>query len=370
MTDLWNIYTPIHIYIYTHVCFFQKQFGMVLRRGNKIKNFNFFLPILISACAIPTSMMFWSINVLYSTLSSDTDNYNNEEFSQMIPPWRWLAAVIIPLLFMFWGLRKKSMNLNGALAGMVVGFILTLTNLCHLISLATFFVTGSKATKFRSNIKKNQERDFKEGGQRSWAHVVCNAGVATHLALLYLLDVGCGERPIDFDKYYRSSWLSIGILASFACCNGDTWASEFGTVIGTGDPFLITTRKRVPRGTNGGVSWFGLLFSTLGGLIVGLTSYLTILYTVDTVALESAAPQWPVIVICGMAGLIGSLIDSILGATLQYTGIDEEGFIVAKPGKGVKHISGKQLLDNHCVNLVSTIIIALTLPKVANLIWP
>lgn len=34
----------------------------------------------------------------------------------------------------------------------------------------------------------------------------------------------------------------------FACCNADTLASELGTVIGTGDPFLITTRKKVPKG--------------------------------------------------------------------------------------------------------------------------
>lgn len=80
------------------------------------------------------------------------------------------------------------------------------------------------------------------------------------LALLYLLDCGSSERPIDFSAHYRSSWLGVAILSSFACCNGDTWASEIGTVVGKSDPFLITTRKRVPRGTNGGVTPVGLAF--------------------------------------------------------------------------------------------------------------
>ena len=62
------------------------------------------------------------------------------------------------------------------------------------------------------NKKKKIECEFKEGGQRNWIQVLCNGGMASQLALLYLLDVGCGERPIDFVKDYRSSWLSMGIL--------------------------------------------------------------------------------------------------------------------------------------------------------------
>lgn len=89
--------------------------------------------------------------------------------------------------------------------------------------------------------------------------MLCNGGMAMQLALLYLLDCGSSERPIDFSAQYRSSWLSIAVMSAFACCNGDTWASEIGSVVGRSDPFLITTRKRVPRGTNGGVSFVGLL---------------------------------------------------------------------------------------------------------------
>lgn len=93
-----------------------------------------------------------------------------------------------------------------------MGFILTLTNYAHLATLIVFFVSSSKVTKFRSAQKRKFENDFKEGGQRNWIQVLCNGGMATQLGLLYLLDVGCGERPIDFVKDYRGSWLSIGII--------------------------------------------------------------------------------------------------------------------------------------------------------------
>ncbi|XP_017754791.1 PREDICTED: transmembrane protein 19 [Eufriesea mexicana] len=299
------------------------------------------ISVLVSACAIPISMLFWFLNVIYSIFYSDYDNHFEEHL--VVSPWRWLISVLLPIFMAFWSLRRKSVDLSGAILGLFVGFILTLTSFVHVACLFAFLVTSTKATKFRSEQKRKIESDFKEGGQRNWIQVLCNGGMATQLALLYLLDVGSSEQPIDFDKYYRSSWLSVGILGAFACCNGDTWASEIGTVCGNSDPFLITTLKRVPRGTNGGVSW--------------------------VVVLQLAAPQWPIIIIGGIAGLLGSVIDSVLGATLQYSGINEKGKIIEHPGRGVKHICGRQILDNHSVNLLSSVIIALTLPEIAKLIW-
>lgn len=165
------------------------------------------------------------------------------------------------------------------------------------------------------------------------------------------------------------SLLTLIFPGAFACSNGDTWASELGTVISRGAPYLITTRKRVPRGTNGGVSLGGLVVSLLGGLLIGLTFFVSTVYSVDSALLLRAPSQWPIIIIGGIAGLFGSIVDSLLGATLQYSGMDQKGRIVERPGDGVKYISGRRILDNHSVNLVSSIITALVMPSVAIKFW-
>ena len=52
--------------------------------------------------------------------------------------------------------------------------------------------------------------------------------------------------------------------------------------------------------------------------------------------------------------------------SLQFSGKDlKSGKIVEVSREGVVPISGKMILDNHSVNLVSSILTALLLPKVA-----
>ena len=55
-----------------------------------------------------------------------------------------------------------------------------------------------------------------------------------------------------------------------------------------------------------------------------------------------------------VAGLAGSLIDSVFGATLQYTGYNRHSDkIVNTYSSEMFHISGIPLLSNNLVNLLS-----------------
>jgi uncharacterized membrane protein len=73
-------------------------------------------------------------------------------------------------------------------------------------------------------------------------------------------------------------------------------------------------------GTNGGITAIGLVVSLLGGLAIGLANYAMLIYMIDADMLARSPAQWPIIIAGGFAGLVGSIVDSVLGATLQYSG--------------------------------------------------
>ena len=114
------------------------------------------------------------------------------------------------------------------------------------------------------------------------------------------------------------------------------------------------TMQVVPKGTNGGVSSLGTLCGVAGSLLMGLTFWLSGLLTL----LKGATmPAVPCIMIALFGGVVGNFIDSLLGATLQYSGFSRtKHCVVTAPGPGVDRICGQSLLSNSQVNLVSSLV--------------
>lgn len=193
--------------------------------------------------------------------------------------------------------------------------------------------------------------------------MLANSATGTVACILYLMFVGLEQYKVDFGSAKNASILICILLGQYACCNGDTWASELG-ILSSSDPILITTLKRVPKGTNGGISGIGTFASIAAGFAIGVVFYLGSLPF--AIGNSSSPPQWPLILLATFAGAIGSIIDSLLGATLQYSAVDAKtGLVNSHPTPNDKHITGLNILNNHTVNFLSSLLTAVICASVA-----
>jgi uncharacterized protein (TIGR00297 family) len=243
---------------------------------------------------------------------------------------RWIWCLAAPTVFALLAFKKKSVSLDGAVAGWIVAFISALAGREFLLTLLFFFVSSTIFTKVGARHKLKIDAEYKVNGQRNCIQVFANGFAGTVASLLFILS----EDP------ERRSLFASAFVGHYACCCGDTWASESGTafihkLLTT--PILVTTLKPVPSGTNGGMSLLGTLASAAGGAAIGAV------FSIASIGLWD--PSRTILIGCA-GGFGGSLLDSVLGALLQYSGIKGDQ-VFNTPGPGVTRICGANVLDNH-----------------------
>lgn len=256
--------------------------------------------------------------------------------------------------------RKKTLTPAGSFAAFSVGFLLIWTGL-RGFNLLIFYQIGTIATKFKKDLKATMDGAVAEAASgtgsmvaRGPNQVLACSFLATILSLLHAIYCG-SEQAIRFssENSYLASALTCGIMAHHATCLADTLASELGILSKT-TPVLVTQPWRhVPSGTNGGVTMMGFVWSAMGGLIIGVSTII-----LDWHSGISPLQPLEVVFFSISCGLLGSLVDSILGATIQQTYWDPDTKLVYqsddkhKP-ESAKLVAGVNILNNEQVNLVS-----------------
>ncbi len=230
---------------------------------------------------------------------------------------------------------KRSLTWDGFLAATLLGTtIYTFGGMTIWGSLIAFFISSSLLTK----IHEKKEKEYSQG--RNYIQVLSNGLVATVFSVVYF--------------FLQHEILMLAAVVSIASSNSDTWASEIGA-LSKGKTMNIINFKSVPKGVSGAISGLGTLSSFLGALFIAVI-FIGIYALSKTITIPNMIEYAFIITLCGF---LGSLIDSLLGASLQaqFKGI-KSGKITEKswlPNEKVVLSSGLIYITNDAVNFISSL---------------
>ncbi|KAJ5893707.1 hypothetical protein N7495_005398 [Penicillium taxi] len=206
--------------------------------------------------------------------------------------------------------------------------------------LAIFYFGGTKVTKVKHEIKARLTLSASGAdgeGPRNHIQVLANSVVATVLSIAHAIVLNNSSSDSCFSLGHNAAdILMVGIVANYVAVAADTFSSELG-ILSKSKPRLITSLnlREVPPGTNGGVTAAGLGAGLLGSFTVALTSGILLPFCPGRSGIKERA-LWTVALT--FWGLLGSVLDSVLGGLLQASVVDK------RSGKVVEGNGGQKVL--------------------------
>jgi len=236
-----------------------------------------------------------------------------------------------------------AVSLSGFLAGMILGGLVLMYGDWNAFGVAVFFhVVAAVFTRFRYERKRRMGVAQEKGGAREWGNVIANGAWASSAALFEGLMGGRG-----FVGAYLAS-VSTGL--------SDTLATEIG-LLSKREPRLITDlRKQVERGASGGVTPLGTFVALLSSASIGVVSVALTDWLGVGGMLGGISPLTRMVASV-VGGFSGTMIDSVMGATVQgIYSCEVCGKMTERRihcGRPTRKIRGHELIDNNLVNFSS-----------------
>ncbi len=253
---------------------------------------------------------------------------------------QFLPGLVLAIAVAWAAGKAKTLNRSGMLAAALVGTVIFgIGGLSWAILLLTFFVTSSLLSRLFRKQKRGLDEKFSKGHERDAGQVFGNGGVAALLAAAHGL-------------FPDSPWPWIGFAAALAAVNADTWATELGVLNPTAPRLITDLKKQVEKGTSGGISVWGTGAAFLGAALIAALAVWLSPYP------GLGGLHWLLI---SLAGLAGSLLDSLLGATVQAIYYcpscqkETEKHPLHSCGTETVQVRGWRRLNNDVVNLACSV---------------
>ena len=262
-----------------------------------------------------------------------------------------LSVVAAILLY-----KKGILDNTGAAMAWILAFVVVVMAGWSLWPLIIFLGLASLVGRWRMNGARFIAGDLKEGKPRDRWQVLANGGLYLVCAVIaYAAEMDIAELfGVTLSDGFGEKFRLLALISISASC-ADTLSSEVGQWLG-GAPRSIITGKKMPKGVSGGVTMAGFFGAILGAVAVGLCICID-----DWEVLGNLMGWYKMEIFIAVAGfgVIGTLIDSILGDLLQAKYRSVDGELLDRPeGGDVKYPQkGFAFVSNDVVNFTTGLVV-------------
>lgn len=212
-----------------------------------------------------------------------------------------IVFLLLLVLFAYMAYRLRVLDGPGATLAVVMGVVIVFATHAGWVVLLFLFAAGGSLVSMVGRERKLRHVGDDAGRlNRGWRNVLGNGGAATAVAA--------------FGFTMSEHGLAFPFAVAVAVAAADTAASELGSL--SRRTVLVTRPSMaVPAGTNGGVSWAGTGAGVAAAAVVALAA-------VWLLPVDWMWVSWIVV-----AGALGSLLDSLLGALWERSPQRPEGVL-------------------------------------------